>query len=102
MLPALEGGFKDLLESPSPLLGVGDRSMSREETLLKLFSLTRGEGTSGVAEREPPGVSFCTLLPVIVLFLLLVAEALLPRRTCPTWPSSSSAVGVLLLDEFLE
>ena len=74
--------FAPALDSPSPAPGVGKRSLSREEILVKLFSLTSGEGMSGVAEREPPGVSFWTLLPLMVFFLLAL-EALLPRRTCP-------------------
>ena len=100
-----EEALNDLTESPSPAPGVGDRSLSKEETLVKLFSLTRGECTSGVAEREPAGVSFWTLLPVVGFFFLLRSEleAVLPRRTCPpTGPSSSSAVGVVLRDDVRE
>jgi hypothetical protein len=78
-----EEALNDLTESPSPAPGVGDLSLSKEETLVKLFSLTRGERTSGVAEREPAGVSFWTLLPVVAVFFLLRSEleAVLPRRT---------------------
>jgi hypothetical protein len=87
------------VDSPSPAPGVGVRSLSRDEILVKLFSRTSGEGTSGVADRDPPGVSFWILLPLTVFFRLAL-EALLPRRVCPIWPSSISRAGVVLRDEF--
>ena len=99
-----EDFFVDLTESSS-LTGVAGRSVSRDETLVKLFSLTRGEGTSGVAERDPAGVSFWTLmLPVFFLRRSEAFDAVLPLLTCPpvVAPSSTSAVGVTLRDEFLE
>ena len=104
-LAGLPPGFAEALSlevSPSPVTGVGGRSLSREETLLKLFSLTSGEGTSGVADLDPAGVSFWTLAPGAVFFLLL-SEAFDPRRTCPpTGLSSNSRVGVVLRDEVRE
>lgn len=100
--PGLAEALKDLEDSPSPFTGVGGRSLSREEVLVKLFSLTKGEGTSGVADLDPAGVSFWTLAPGVGFFLLL-SDALDPRRTCPpTGPSSNSSVGVVLRDEVRE
>lgn len=95
--------LKDFEESLSPFTGVGGRSpLSREEVLVKLFSLTKGEGTSGVTDLDPAGVSFWTLAPGAGFFLLL-SDALEPRRTCPpTGPSSNSRVGVVLRDEVRE
>lgn len=101
--PGFAEALKDLEDSPSPFTGVGGRSpLSREDVLVKLFSLTRGEGTSGVADLDPAGVSFWTLAPGAGFFLLL-SDALDPRRTWPpTGPSSNSRVGVVLRDEVRE
>jgi hypothetical protein len=74
--PGLATAFNALVESPSPTTGVDDRSLSTEETLAKLFPLARGECTSGVADRDPAGLSFWTLLPA--LFFFLRSDALLP------------------------
>jgi len=76
-LPALEEDLNALVEAPSvSMLSLKpEYSLSKEEILVKLLSLTSGEGNSGVAD-------CCRDLELEATFFFLDAlEAELPRRT---------------------